>query len=317
MRMPDSPPRGLADLGQACRNARVAVTGGAGFIGRRLVGRLVEMAAKVTVVDRVEPGAAALTADAEHITADLRQAGAARRALSGADIVFHLAGNSDAVRSMARPLLDFEANALGTLNVARAAVAVGVRRVVYLSTALVYGQQRQFPLGEKLLPAPTFPYAASKLAGESIFEGFRHSYELESVCGRAFVVYGAAGVNKRVEVHHYLDRISRGHMIHSLGDPDRKTRDFIHVDDVVNALLFLAEVPAEARLVNIGTGVETSLRQLAGLVAEALGRPVPGWRVVPSPQDEFRQVADTAKLRRLGFTPAVSLREGIALLTHR
>ena len=218
---------------------------------------------------------------------------------------------------MARPLLDFETNALGTLNVARAAVAAGVSRVVYLSTALVYGHQQQLPLSEKLLPAPTFPYAASKLAGESILESFRHSYQLESVCGRAFVVYGAAGVNKLVEVHQYVDRISRGHVIHSLGDPDRKTRDFIHVDDVVSALLFLAEVPAETRLVNIGTGVETSLRKLAGLVAEALGRPVPGWRVVPSPHEEFRQVADTTKLRRLGFTPAVSLRDGIALLTRR
>jgi UDP-glucose 4-epimerase len=315
--MPDSPPRNVADVGRAYRSATVAVTGGAGFIGRRLVGRLVEMGAKVTVVDRVKPDPTGPAADAEHITADLRQARATRHALSRADIVFHLAGNSDAVRSVARPQLDFEANALGTLNVARAAVTAGVSREDYLSTALVYGQQRQFPLGEQLVPAPTFPYAASKLAGENIFESFRHSYQLESVCGRAFVVYGAAGVNKRVEVHQYLDRISRGQVIHSLGDPDRKTRDFIHVDDVVSALLFLAEVPAEARLVNIGTGVETSLRQLAGLVAEALGRPVPAWRVAPSPQDEFRQVADTAKLRRLGFTPKVSLRDGIASLTHR
>ena len=80
----------MADVGQACRNARVVVTGGAGFIGQRLVGRLVEMAAKVTVVDRVEPKLAGLAADVEHITADLRQARATRRALSGADIVFHL-----------------------------------------------------------------------------------------------------------------------------------------------------------------------------------------------------------------------------------
>lgn len=296
-------------------DARVVVTGGAGYIGSRLVTRLLRVADSVTVVDQARPAGQA--DGARYIQADLRQARAALRALQGANIVFHLAGNSDALRSVTHPRLDFEANALATLNVARAAVRAGVRRVVYLSSALIYGPQCRLPLSEDVAPAPTFPYAASKLMGENILESFRHTYQLETVVGRAFVVYGGAGANPRVEVPHYLECISRGCPIRSLGHPDSKTRDFIHVDDVIQALLHLAEVPADTGIVNIGTGVETSLRQLADVISATLGKPPPGFQPLPSPQDEFRQVADTTKLRELGFAASISLRAGVAQLARQ
>jgi UDP-glucose 4-epimerase len=294
------------------RDARVVVTGGAGYIGRHLVARLAELAAAVTVVDLSTPPERA--DGVRYIGADLRDPASARNAVKDADIVFHLAGNSDALRSVADPLGDFEANALATLNVARGSVQAGVGRIVYLSSALVYGRQDRMPLDEELVPAPTFPYSASKLAGESILESFRHSYQLEAVTGRAFVVYGGSSANMRAEVHQYLDLIYRGRPVHSHGDPDLKTRDFIHVEDVVAALLLLAESPADVGVVNIGTGAETSLRQLASLISELLGRPGAEVYVVPSPEDEFRQVADTTKLHALGFTPATKLRDGIAQL---
>jgi UDP-glucose 4-epimerase len=301
--------------GRSCwagHDARVVVTGGTGYIGQHLVARLIDLAATVTVADLAPP---AQRADGvRYLGADLRDCGSARDAVQGADIVFHLAGNSDALRSVADPLGDFEANALATLNVARGSVQAGVKRIVYLSSALVYGRQARMPLSETFVPTPTFPYSASKLAGENILESFRHSYQLEAVIGRAFVVYGGRAANMRAEVHQYLDLISRGRPVRSLGDPDLKTRDFIHVDDVAAALLLLAEAPADAGVVNIGTGAETSLRQLAGLISELLGRPGEEIHVIPSPEDEFRQVADTTRMCTLGFTPATTLRDGIAQL---
>jgi UDP-glucose 4-epimerase len=310
--LPGNSPDGAFIPYWAGRDARVVVTGGAGYIGSRLVTRLLEVAGTVTVVDHAHPARQA--PGVRYIQADLRQARAARRALRGANVVFHLAGNSDALRSVTHPRLDFEANALATFNVARAAVRAGVRRVVYLSSALTYGRQRRLPLSEDLAPAPTFPYAASKLMGENILESFRHTYRLETVVGRAFVVYGGLGANPRVEVPQYLECIYRGCPIRSLGNPDRKTRDFIHVDDVIKALLLLAEVPADIGVVNIGTGVETSLRQLADVISDTLGKPQPVFQPLPSPQDEFRQAADTTKLRELGFAASISLRAGVAQL---
>ncbi|MFE0424478.1 NAD-dependent epimerase/dehydratase family protein [Streptomyces sp. NPDC058953] len=293
------------------------VTGGAGFVGRRLVTLLSRLGKRVTVVDRVRlPDDIAALPGVRETRADLRDYGETLLALRGADVVFHLAGNASGTVSVEHPRYDFQLNALGTCHVGNACLELGVRRLVYLSSAIVYGTPRYSPMGEDHPTRPFLPYGASKLSGELTLRSLYESIGLPVVIGRSFVVYGPGEDPRHAggEVSQFLRWHLNERPIPVVGDIDRKTRDFIHVEDLCRALVTLADRGAEGETYNLGSGTGVSMRELAHAVGRATGRPALLDADTSSLEDSFPLVADVSRLTRLGFAPRVPLAEGLAAL---
>ena len=297
--------------------ANVAVTGGLGFIGRHLVRALLSLGKDVTVVDSgATASESGLPPGATLVRTDIRDADQLRKALVGAEMVFHLAANSNGTLSVVDPRFDFETNAVGTFNVIEGSVSAGARRLLYVSSASVYGVPRRFPMAEDHPTRPFMPYGASKLAGELAGLAAFHAVGLPVVVGRPFCVYGP-GENPRialVEVARYLRWHLNDRPIEVVGDPDRKTRDFVHVSDVVTALTVIADRAPAGEIYNIGSGDETSMRDLASTIGTVTNRPASVAEVREVTQDTYRLVADVSKLRGLGFVPRMSLAEGVRAL---
>jgi UDP-glucose 4-epimerase len=294
----------------------VAVTGGSGFIGRHLVESLLSLGKEVTVIDRAARDPGELPSEAEHRAADIRKLEEIGEALEGAELVFHVAANASGTLSVLEPRFDFETNAVGTFNVAEAVLRLGVRRLVYISSASVYGVPRAFPMSEEHPTKPFVPYGASKLAGELTCMSLFHASDLPVVAARPFCVYGPGEDPKLalVEVSRYLRWNLNRVPIQVVGNPDRKTRDFVHVSDVVDALLLIAERAPEGEVFNVGSGTEVSMRQLCDVIGSATDVPADVDEISEITEDTYRLVADISKLRTLGYEPRVPLELGVAKL---
>ncbi len=298
---------------------KIIVTGGLGFIGRRLVQALTTLGKDVVIIDNAALPEGSLPSGATLVCGDITDPNQVTRASAGAELVFHVAANSSGTLSVMNPRFDFETNAVGTFNVLEAALTVGARRFVYVSSASVYGAPQRFPMDEGHPTRPFVPYGASKLAGEVTSLALFHASGLPVVVGRPFCVYGP-GENPRlalVEVSRYLRWHLNGRPIQVVGDPDRKTRDFVHVDDLVAALLLVAERAAAGEVFNIGSGQEVSMRQLAATIGVATGRPATIEPLLGITQDTYRLVGDISKLRGLGFEARISLEAGVRDLATR
>ena len=295
------------------------VTGGNGFIGRHLVRALVSLGKEVKVMDHFSDDLeAALPDGATLVRGDILDPIDARRGARGCSIVFHLAANASGTRSVEEPGLDFRTNAVGTLNVLEATVSEGARRFVYISSASVYGVPDHSPLSEEHPLRPFMPYGASKLAGEHLCLSFQKTYGLSTVIARPFCVYGS-GENPEstlVEVSRYLRWHLNQRTIQVIGSADQKTRDFVHVRDTVEGLLLLAERGGDGEAFNIGSGEETSMRQLVELVGDVVGEQAKLHEISEVTDDSYRLVAGISKIRSLGYSPKVSLEEGVRALAE-
>jgi len=296
------------------RHDGIAVTGGLGFIGRHLVRALLDHRKRVIVLDRRPPSDSDADPDIEYRVVDVREPRSLRDALRSADLVFHLAANANGTYSVEHPGEDFQANCVGTFNVLQAAMEAGVRRVVYVSSASVYGTPRRFPIRESHPTDPIMPYGASKLAGERFGLAFLHSYGLDFVAARPFCVYGPGEdpATSLVEVSRYLRWHLNGRAIQVVGDARRKTRDFIHVSDAVGGLVAVAERAQPGGIFNVGSGTEVSMRELAERTQRVAGGTVRVRELTDIQDDTHRLVADISRLSRLGYAPRVPLDEGIA-----
>ncbi len=179
---------------QLRKGAKIAVkalvTGGAGFIGSNVVRLLVERGHRVVAFDNLSTGHRHNLAPFPHIEfieADIRDASAVKSAMKDADVVFHLAASVGNIRSLEDPRLDSKVNVLGTLNILEAARACGVRKVVYSSSAAIFGELKYLPIDETHPLEPDSPYGVSKLAGEKHCLCYAHLYEMEVVCLRYFI----------------------------------------------------------------------------------------------------------------------------------
>lgn len=296
---------------------RTLVTGGAGFIGSHLVDALVADGVDVTVLDDLSSGDRQWLDPhgprVRFIEGDVRDVEACRRAVEGVTEVFHLASRVSVVESVEQPDLYREVVLDGTRRVLEASSSMGVRRVVLASSCSVYGDAPP-PVAETAPIAPMSPYAAMKFEAEEACRGVASEGGPETVCPRFFNVYGA---RQRADSPYsgviaiFADRAARGESPTVFGDGGQ-TRDFISVRDIVGGLRLAMDADGVGRgeAVNLGTGIGTSVRDLADL----LGCPTP--IAAAAREGEIRHSrADIALARkRLGFEPRVPLRDGLAEL---
>lgn len=301
----------------------VLVTGGAGFIGSELVHQVAAQGTKVVVIDDLANGRRenldGLPASrVKLMVADIRDREHMVDLMRGMEIVFHLAclGVRHSIHS---PCENHEVNATATLKLLSAARVAGVKRFVYVSSSEVYGTALGVPMTEE---HPTFPmtvYGASKLAGECYTRAFYRTYGYPTVVVRPFNTYGPRchheGDSGEV-IPRFLLRCMAGRPMVVFGN-GTQTRDFTYVSDTARGILMagLAD-DTVGQTINLGSGRETTINELAREVAAVVGRPdAPVIHDDPRPGDVSRLCADITKARQLlGFEPKVTLREGLARL---
>jgi nucleoside-diphosphate-sugar epimerase len=295
------------------------ITGGAGFIGSHLAENLVREGHAVRILDNFSTGKrknlAALRGKADVCKGDIRDRRAVQSAMRGVDYVLHHAAMVSVAESVERPEETLDVNVTGTLNVLQAARRAKVRRVVMASSCAVYGAGR-LPAKEDQAPHALSPYAASKLAGESLAVSFFESYGLPVVCLRYFNVFGPrqdpsspySGV-----IAIFASRAISGGGVTVYGD-GRQTRDFIYVADVVRANRLACETErAAGQVMNIGTGRGRSLLQLHSEISSLCGARIPLAFAAPRSGDIYHSHCDPSRARRLlGFQAKVDFRTGLA-----
>jgi UDP-glucose 4-epimerase len=296
----------------------VLVTGGAGFIGSHSVEALLRDGARVTVLDNLSTGKRANLPDNERvdlIEGDIRDAATVERALRGATHVLHLAAQVSVHASVQDPPRSASHNVAGYLNVVNAARAAGVR-VVYASSAAVYGAPETLPLDEDAPCRPTSPYGLEKSIDDQYAALYRTLYGSSMLGLRYFNVYGPrqdpaspyAGVISR-----FVARMAAGEPLTVFGD-GRQTRDFVYVGDVARANVAALKCMHDGVL-NIGTGTSVSLLQLIDALALCTGR-TPQVRFDPPAPGDIRDSAMRPGRMRavLGFAPGTPLVDGLKQL---
>jgi len=298
---------------------RIIVTGGAGFVGSNIVRRLLKEAASVVVLDDFYTGEMDnLPVDdskLEVIRGSVTDFDLVRDVVKGANVVIHEAARNIIV-STRNPREDYEVNIGGTLNVLLAVRETNVPRMVYASSASVYGNPRYLPINEDDATNMLSPYSVSKFAGENYCKAFYESYGLSTSVVRYSNVYGTAqrpdnpycGV-----VSKFFESAMSGESPRIHGDGEQ-TRDFTYIDDVVEATLLAAFMAkAEGQVYNIGTGRETTINQLARMIIEITGANLEPSYVDRRDIDNIRRrVVNIEKIRReLRWVPSVTVEQGL------
>jgi UDP-glucose 4-epimerase len=298
------------------------ITGAAGFLGSTLANFLTREGHQVRGLDDLSTGdPQALSPDVLFTRGDVNDRPKLWTLLQDVDCVYHLAARVAVPESILYPREYNATNVGGTVSLMEAMRDVGVRRVVFISSGAVYGDQGVQPLVEKAAPNPRSPYAVSKLAAEYYVRTIGDLWGIESVCLRVFNAYGPGQhlpASHPPVIPNYLRQAMRGGTLVMHGD-GVQTRDYVFVDDVVSAMIAAATAPGINHLViNIGSGTETSLRDLVRLVMEVTGTKV---EVINSPRTDpgvSRMCADISLARsKLGYQPRLSLAEGLRLTLER
>jgi UDP-glucose 4-epimerase len=303
---------------QGVEETKFLVTGGCGFIGSHLARELVNLG-EVTVLDDLSSGGPWRIQDlldqgkVQLLRGSILHRNLLLDACKGADCVFHLAAIVSVPRSMTAPLEVNEVNATGTLSVLAAAREAGAKKLVFSSSAAVYGDGAGSPKREDMPPEPLSPYAASKLAGEYFCEVYRRSFGLPTASLRYFNVYGP-GQDPRGEYASVIPRFIVNVLRRSppviFGDGSQ-VRDFVSVRDVVRANILAMQRDAVG-VMNIGSGDRTTILRLASAVTEIGGLSREPEFGKPRPGDILESVADISRARDImGFRPKVHLADGL------
>lgn len=296
---------------------RAVVTGGAGFIGSRLVSRLVYSGWDVKVIDDLSSGYLAnldgVCGDCQFIRGSVTEwTNELDNTVRGASVIFHLAASVGNKRSIDDPTRDSQVNVLGTIAVLEAARRHGVANLVYSSSAGIYGQLVRLPIDEDHPIEPDSPYGVSKLAGEKLSMSYSRLYDVLVVALRYFNVYGPG---QRYDAYGnvvpiWARKLGTGQRLPIFGDGSQ-TRDFVFVDDVVAANM-AAGVSARSGAWNIASGESTRLDDLAELMQTASGCRV-GVEYMPErPGDVQDSLADISRAGEyLGYRPTTAIQSGI------
>ncbi len=293
---------------------KILVTGGAGFIGSHLVDELVKEGEEVIIVDNLSNGYQEnINPSAKFYQIDIRDkqlVNIFKR--EKPEVVFHLAAQINLTKSIEDPLYDADVNILGSLNVFECSRLVGVRKIIFSSSAAVYGEPRYVPVDEDHPLLPTSPYGIGKLAIEKYLYHYWKNFGIDYVVLRYANVYGErqnpkgeAGV-----ISIFIDKILNGERPTIFGDGS-STRDYVYVGDVVRANLLAMKKETKEKVFNIGTGREVSVNKLFEIIKNIIGsdiKPVYG----PERKEVKRFVMNIEKAKKLlGWKPQVSLEEGI------
>lgn len=292
---------------------KVLITGGAGFVGGHLA-RSLQGDAEIRVLDDLSTGSREnlrwLKVDL-HVGSILDE-GMLAEAVRGVDVVFHLAAMADVAQSVRNPSLCHELNATGTLRVLEASAAAGVRRLIFASSAAVYGNEAGAPQREDMRLCPESPYGISKLTAEHYCRYFRAAAGMETVVLRFFNIFGG---NRRSAtalpvVENFITSALRGAPLVIHGD-GRQSRDFIHVGDIVAAARWAAEMKDPGPVYNVGGGSSISIRTLADRIVKLAGSDS-GIVHLPGRLGDIRHSqASLERLQAAGFRVQTGFEKGI------
>jgi len=294
------------------KGKNVLVTGGAGFIGSHLVDRLVADGSEVVVIDNLQAGKMEnLESVLDRITfikGDIRDVELLKRAIADVDVVFHIGANASVPDSVENPRYDFETNALGTFNVLEASTNSDVKKIVYASSAAVYGEPEYTPIDEGHPLQPISPYGASKLAGEKMGFAFNETYGLDFTAIRIFNTYGPR--QPRYVMYDFIKKLRKNPKKLEVLGTGEQVRDCCYISDMVDAFMLVAEKGDE--IYNAAGGIPTSIKELAEfMVSEISPNAKIQYGVKSWKGDINTLIADITKLRDLGFKPKVPLEEGV------
>ena len=299
--------------------SKVLVTGGAGFIGSFLVNALANKGHEVSVIDNLSSAKVIsinrlqkVKDSIEYVEEDIRNFDVVKKIAAGKDIIYHLAAQSDVQASIKDPLMDAQVNVFGTLNILRAAHMDSVPRVVFFSSAAVYGDTKKFPIKEDFPINPLSPYGLSKYAAEQYCKYFSEYFNVETFALRTFNAYGegSAGV-----IYKFIDEIKHGNSVKVFGD-GKQTRDFLSVHDVVDCCLRLLDANVKGsgkfHLYNIANGKETTINEIVKVLRQLYKRDFEVKHEEPRTGDIKRSLASIEKIKKeLKFKPKVTLKEGV------
>src|SRR5712691_10105236 len=299
------------------KGRRILVTGGAGFIGSHLVERL-SRGNLVTVFDDLSTGSLRNLSDVREEVrvkrASILQSKTLATAMKGQELVYQLAAKTSVPESVAKPQDYWRANVEGTMHVLKAAVDAKMNRVVFASSAAVYGESDENPKVETMRPAPASPYATTKMVGEFACEEISSLKGIETVVVRIFNAYGPRqdpSSSYASVIAKFSAALAANQPVEVFGDGEQ-TRDFLFAGDLAEALELAGERPVAGQIFNVGSGTATKVNEVARLLSEITVTPIRAARKESRPGDVRHSRADISKATaKLGFTPRTSLREGL------
>lgn len=308
-------------------NKKILVTGADGFIGSHLCEILVEKGCRVKALSQYNSfnywgwlEDLSCLDQIEVVSGDIRDSSFCRKICEDIDVIFHLAALIAIPYSYIAPHSYIDTNVSGTLNICQAALDRGCEKIIHISTSEVYGTADYVPIDEKHQLKPQSPYSASKVGADSIAWSFFRSFNLSVVIARPFNTFGPRQSSRAV-IPTIVSQLAKKNDHLVLGDL-RPTRDLNYVEDTCLGMVALAECDkAVGEVVNIGSGREISIGDLALLIQKKMGTNAEivqaKDRIRPKNSEVFRLCCDNTKIKYLtGFTPAVGLEEGLEITVN-
>ena len=296
---------------------KILVTGGAGFIGSNLVRLLIQKGHEVTVLDDLSSGYLINLdpfPEVHFINGDIRDTKTVNQSVKGAEIIFHMAASVGNTRSIENPVNDSEINLIGTLRILETARKHNIKKIVFSSSAGIFGELKTLPISESHPTEPISPYGASKLAAEKMSLVYNQLHNLEVICLRYFNVYGP---NQRYDAYGnvipiFAYRMIKGMPVEIYGDGEQ-TRDFANVRDVARANYQAALSPGVSGVFNIGSATKITINNLIKLMSEVSGINPVIEHGPPRKGDVRHSLADiSASQQAFRFKPEVTMKEGLA-----
>ena len=296
------------------KRIKSVVTGGAGFIGSNLVDKLVSKGHYVTVIDNLSTGR--LSNISHHnkktvkfVNLDISKAKKLSKVIKGNSYIFHLAGLADIVPSIENPQKYFAANVTGTLNILKACRNLRIKKFIYAASASCYGIPKKYPTKENSEIDPKYPYALTKFLGEQMVMHWAQVYNMPNISFRFFNAYGlrsrTTGAYGAVFGVFLAQKLSAKPL--TIVGNGKQTRDFIHVNDLVNALYKASmKKSLKSQIFNLGSGKETSVNEIAKIIG---GKKI---NVPKRPGEPDRSKADISKIKKeLNWKPIISIKSGV------
>jgi len=295
------------------------VTGGAGFIGRYCVRSFLKKNYQVTIFDNFSNSSENMISDllndgANLVKGDITIQDQVSNAISGHDVVIHLAAKNSVEESIKFPEQTFNANVDGTKNILESCVKHNIKNLIATSSAAVYGETENLPISENNKTSPSSPYGESKLKMEEYIQSFSKKHNLNSIILRIFNVYGKGQSQEYAGViTKFLERISKNEPLEMFGD-GLQTRDFVSIKDVIDSIFCtLKKIKGKrGNIYNIASGKSISINDLASLMISLCGKDLKIIHSTPKEGDiKFSQADISLAKKELGFIPKIELKDGI------